>query len=267
MELVERLRIGRALTVALSMAATALPGAAPAHAQILRGTVLDSESGEPVMLAYVGLLAEGRDLVVAQLADNGGDFTLLAPEAGSYFLYVARTGYESLMDGLFELGEGGSFNLRIGLKPSPIEIEPVLVEAEAEESRLESVGFYDRVVSGRGHFLIREEIRIRAVDRIAEAFREIPGIGVLTQRPLIGSPDVMQNPSIVVRRGGGGCSPTLYVDRAVVAFGTREPVRPDDYVTPSDVEAIEVYTRSSEVPVEFDAIGDCGVVLIWTRMR
>lgn len=251
----------------LSAVAVALCTVAPLGAQTVRGTVLDSQSGEPVMLAYVGLLAEGEDLVVAALADNRGSFALTAPEAGDYLLYVMRTGYETLMDGVFELGDAATLDLRIGLKPSPIPLEELTVEAVREESLLESVGFYDRAVSGRGHFMIREEIERTAVERVTDAFRGVPNVGVLSQRPLVGGPDVMQMPAIVVRRGGGQCSPTLYVDRAVVAFGVNEPVRPDDYVTPSEIEAIEVYARPSEVPVEFDAIGDCGVVLIWTRVR
>jgi len=237
-----------------------------AEAQTLRGTVLDAETGSPVTLAYVGLLQEGRELVVAALADNQGGFALRAPAAGSYLLYVARTGYETLMEGVFDLGEDGELELRVGLKPSPVPLEEVVVATDRLRSPLEANGFYERAVSGRGDFLIREDIERLAVDKVTDAFREIPSVAVLRQRPLIG-PDVMQSPEIVIRRAGGQCSPTLYVDRAVVQFGVNRPVRPDDYVAPSEVEAIEVYSRRSEVPVEFDAVGDCGVVVIWTRMR
>lgn len=261
------MRGSRGICQLATVAMLATGGLRAAHAQTLRGTVLDSDSGEPVMLAYVGLLAEGREMVVADLSTSSGEFILSAPVAGSYFLYVARTGYETLMDGLFELGEDGEFSVRVGIKPAPVEIEPVLVEATRDESPLEAVGFYQRAVTGKGHFVIREEIERVAVDRITDAFRSVPAVGVISTRPLTGGPEVMQSPEIVMRRGGAQCSPTLYVDRAVVAFGTNGAVRPDDWVSPMDVEAIEVYSRPSQVPVEFDAIGDCGVVLIWTRKR
>jgi hypothetical protein len=77
----------------------------------------------------------------------------------------------------------------------------------------------------------------------------------------------MRNPAIVVTRGTGRCNPTLYLDGAMVASGALGPVRPDDFIVPRDVEAVEVYVRSNEVPIEFAAVDDCGVVLIWTRRR
>ncbi len=241
--------------------------AASASGQTLRGRILDSQSGEPVMLAYVGLMQEGRNLVVAALATTEGEFSLEAPDEGSYFIYVSRTGYETLMDGVFELGKGGVFDVQIGLKPAPIALEPFVVEARGPMNALEAHGFYDRAVSGRGTFMIREEIQRVAIDRISDAFRQIPRLDVDVSRPLIGGPQVMQNPAIWVWRGGQQCSPTVYVDRHMIAPGTGGAVRLDDFVTPAEVDAIEVYTRPSEVPVGFDEINNCGVILIWTRTR
>ena len=84
---------------------------------------------------------------------------------------------------------------------------------------------------------------------------------------MTGSPEVMRNPAIWIWRGGRKCAPSLYIDRHLVAAGGDNPVRPDDYMTPGEVEAIEVYTRTSEIPVEFNAVTNCGVVLVWTRVR
>lgn len=239
------------------------------EAQVIRGTIRDAGTNEPVVLAYVGLLAPGRELVVAALADNSGGFSLQAP-AGDYFIYVSRMGYQTVLDGLFEIGEDGVFDLQIGLKPAVIDVEGLVVEAESRVSNLERVGLLDRAAIGLGTFILADEIQRRAVDKLADAFRMIPGIDVLDARPLAG-PDAMQNPEIRVRRGGGDCSPTLYVDGAIVAIGSRSPnarpVRPDDFVTPFAVEAVEIYTRTSQVPVQYEGNGQCGVVLIWTFIR
>lgn len=241
-------------------------GSVDSSAQTLRGTVVDATTGEPVLLTYVGLLEEGRDIVVEGLTDLDGAFTLEAPEGGSFFLLVRRDGYEPLLEGLFELGAGGIAELRVGLTPKPIELEAVTVEAEREMNALERSGFYDRVLTAPGHFITREEIERIGGHRIADVFRNVPRVAVDASRPIAG-PDAMQNPSIIMGREGAQCSPTLYVDRHVVATGVLEPIRPDDYVSASEVEAIEVYTRASQVPVDFDPINDCGVILIWTRMR
>jgi len=238
----------------------------PVEAQTLRGTVRDSDTGEPVQLAYVGLLAEGRELVVAALADTGGAFELEAPISGSYFVYVSRTGYETVMDGLFELGVDGVMDVRIGLTPAPVELEPVEVEAGRHVTPLEASGFFDRALTAQGHFLIREDLERASVSRVSDAFRGLSRVEVDASRPLTG-PNAMQSPAIVMRRGVDRCNPTLYIDRSVVATGVLDAVRPDDYVSPSEVEAVEIYTRATQVPVDFDAINDCGVVLIWTRAR
>jgi len=239
-----------------------------ADAQTLRGRVLDAESGEPVMLAYVGLLAEGEDMVVAALASTDGEFEVTAPEAGGYFLYISRQGYETLMDGVFELGEEGVFDLQVGLKPAPIVLDELTVNTERRDvNPLEVNGFYDRAIMGMGTLLIREEIERRAIDKVSDALRNIPRLTIDDSRPLTGSPDVMRNPAIWNLRAGTRCAPTLYVDRHVVATGGQQAVRLDDYMTPTEVEAIEVYTRSSEVPVGFDELSNCGVILVWTRLR
>jgi carboxypeptidase family protein len=256
-----------ALVVATSLLAASLTGVLPTSAQTLRGRIVDSVSGEPVMLAYVGLLAEGQDMVVAALANTAGEFEVTAPEEGGYFLYISRSGYETLMDGVFDLGEGGVFDLQVGLKPTPIVLDELVVESGRSTSPLEKNGFYDRAIIGLGTMIMREEIQRRAIDNITDVFRNIPRIDIDESRPLTGSPDIMRNPAIWVWRGSRRCAPTLYIDRHVVAAGGNNAVRPADYVTPTEVEAIEVYTRSSEVPLGFNEITNCGVVLVWTRTR
>ena len=240
------------------------------QAQVIRGTVRDARTAEPVMLAYVGLLAPGRELVVAGLADRYGSFSLNAPAAGSYFLYVARMGYKSVIDGLFQVGEDGEFELQLGLTRAAVELEDLVVEAEEQRSKLELVGFMERAAIGRGTFLIGEDIQAIALDKITDAFRNIPGLDGVTARPFVG-PEAMRNPEIRIRRGGGECSPTLYVDGAIMALGSQRPesgpVRPDDFVMPASVEAVEIYVRPSETPIQYEAMGRCGVVLIWTYTR
>ena len=253
-------------SVALCVGAVALL-AGDAAAQTLRGRILDSETREPVMLAYVGLMADEGEMVVAALATTEGVFELTAPDDGSYFLYVSRTGYETLVDGMFDIGADAVMDVQVGLRARPVELAPVVVEAEAERSPLEIAGFYDRALMGQGTFMVREEIQRKAIDKISDAFREIPRIVIDESRPLTGSHAVMQYPAVQLMRNGRLCSPTFYLDRHVIAMGGSQIVRPDDFVTPAEIEAIEVYTRPSEIPTGFDELTSCGVVLMWTRVR
>ncbi len=271
------MRAGHRMRAAFAAAAFTggawLLGAVAADGQVIRGRVVDSESAEPVVLAYVGLFAPGRELVVATLADDDGRFSVRAPAAGSYFLYVARTGYRAVMDGLFELGEDGVFELAIGMRPEPIAVDPVTVAVEGGVRGLRTVGFYERRDLGLGHFIEREEIERVAIEGLTDALRGIPRFRVVTPGPSFVAPTGVLNPEILVRRGADHCSPTLFIDGTVVAFGSRNrvgprtAVRPDDFVDPSDVEAVEIYTSPAETPPAFEAAGGCGAVLIWTRMR
>jgi hypothetical protein len=36
---------------------------------------------------------------------------------------------------------------------------------------------------------------------------------------------------------------------------------------PVSVEAVEIYVRPSETPLQYEALGRCGAVLIWTYAR
>ncbi len=251
----------------LVLAVTTGLAMAPAlDAQTLKGTVLDAVTGEPVMLAQVSLLEEGRREVAADLASLGGVFELEAPSGGVYFLFVRRDGYQTLLDGLFELGSDGVVEVRVGLTPEPIELDPVEVAAARNMTPLERSGFYDRVLTAPGVFLSREDIQRSGSSKVADIFQMVPRVEVDATRPLTG-PDVMQNPSIFMRTGAEPCFPTLYIDRHIVANGVTAPVRPDDWVNAVEIEAIEIYARASQVPPEFDSVGGCGVVLIWTRAR
>lgn len=266
-------RMGTAFAAAAFAVGAWLAGAVPLHGQVIRGRVVDSESAEPVVLAYVGLLAPGSELVVATLADDDGHFSVRAPAVGSYFLYVTRTGYRAVVDGLFELGENGVFELLIGMRRAPIPVDPITVAVEGGVRDLRTVGFYERRDLGLGHFIEREEIQRVAIEDLTDALRGIPRFRVVTPAPSRVAPTGVLKPEILVRQGADYCSPTLFIDGTVVALGSRNrrspqtAVRPDDFVDPSDVEAVEIYTSPARTPAAFEATGGCGAVLIWTRMR
>ena len=121
---------------------------------------------------------------------------------------MSRTGYTPLVDGLFELGAGGALDVRVGLIPSPVALEPLVVEAETEESYLERVGFHERAARGLGTFLLREDIELTAVDKLTDALRTVPRLEVVSARPVLG-PEAELNPEVLVNRGTERCSPTL----------------------------------------------------------
>lgn len=260
--------VGKLGSVVGAILVTGLLGGVDVGAQTVRGRILDSESGEPVILAYVGLLAPGRELVVADLADRDGTFSLTAPEQGEYFLYVHRTGYGSLFDGLFELGDEGVVDVAVGLRPVPVGLDGMIVDVEGRRRSSWTEGFDERRARGLGHFISRSEIEARAVEDLADAMRDVPRLIVTTPAPSFLRPTGVRHPELLVRTGTEPCAPSLFVDGHLMVPGGRRPgvaVRPDDYVDPVSAEAIEIYTSPAETPVEFETGTGCGVVVIWTR--
>jgi len=61
---------------------------------------------------------------------------------------------------------------------------------------------------------------------------------------------------------GGLCEPPVYVDGVQVntEFGIELSI------DMNDVAAIEVYTRGSQIPLEYGGTeGGCGVILVWSK--
>jgi len=237
---------------------------APAPAQEVKGLVLDRQTRKPVPQAYIGLLDTNREIVKAVLSHDDGNFTLAAPGPGSYYLYVSQVGYKGQFDGLYELGRGGLLEVEVWLPPLPFELAPVTVTGERRVDALAVVGFYERKERGIGTFIERDELERRGSVRISDALYGINGVQVPEPRPRFGSPEGLLNPEVYIRRGANVCRPAFYVDGAMVSDGN-EPVRPDDYMTTTDIEAIEVYVGQLAVPLEFNNGGACGTVLIWSR--
>ncbi|MDP9347783.1 MAG: Plug domain-containing protein, partial [Gemmatimonadota bacterium] len=62
----------------------------------------------------------------------------------------------------------------------------------------------------------------------------------------------------------GSCAPRVYLD-GIRAFHDGNMII-DNLVSPMDLEGIEVYRSSAEVPVQYGGMdAGCGAILIWSR--
>jgi hypothetical protein len=162
---------------------------------------------------------------------------------------------------------------------------PVILEGLTARATRGFGGFYDRV-AGRGvtsgHFLTRSRIDQLRMSGVTDLLATVPSLtvsnGKVYLRSMIAGTDNMSIASVTptARRradpeAGGplpvtpGCFPTVYVD------GQRFGVQGEfslDYIKAQQVEGIEVYARDALAPAQFRHRGnECGVILIWTRMR
>ncbi|MEE4382073.1 MAG: hypothetical protein V2J02_08780, partial [Pseudomonadales bacterium] len=127
----------------------------------------------------------------------------------------------------------------------------------------------DRKDRGLGHFIEREEIERRVPTRATDILRGTPAIRLADIGG--GRRDVRLN---VQTTFGNDCEPRIFVDgmlargRGVVELDEKSaPERSLDFlVNITDVEAIEVYARTSAVPAQYGGLDTaCGVIVVWTR--
>ncbi len=121
------------LGVALLLAAT------PAHAQLVRGVVVDSASDEPLAGATVRLVgADGSAVGGALLGDNGR-FALRAPSPGRYAVHVQRVGWTLTRDTTLDLAAGDTVWRRIVVAAVPVSLAEIRITARPScEARADS---------------------------------------------------------------------------------------------------------------------------------
>jgi len=248
----------------------------PAAGQVVHGYLRDVHTNQPIARGIVSLLACRGEPVASVTTGADGSYRVTAPAAGCYLVEVRRIGYEARRDGPLELGVGDEIDTEFHLLPlavplAPLEVAGALPQPDAFLAR---VGFYERQRSDFGHFLTREQIEARAARRLTGLGR----MGIQLRGSLLSH--------------GGSCHPRVIIDEIIVirgdarprgldAFGlpeaATETARPgagrpeialDDVVQPEDIQAVEVYRSSAEVPARFGGMStatQCGVVVIWTR--
>ncbi len=235
----------------------------PAQSQTIRGRVMESQSIQPVEFAGVMLLDTTFTAVAGTATNAIGAFTLEVPGPGAYYVLTESLGYSSSIDGILELGEGGSVTVEIYLKPKPIVLDSIKVAVARAQifQHLDGAGFNQRMATGIGHFISPEEIERRDPRYMVDLFRSAPGVRLIGGGGFSGTGLEFVNGS----PGGATCSPQIYVDgirvNADTAWGGLEGV-----VDISQIAAVELYTRASNVPLQWVGTGSaCGVALLWTR--
>lgn len=247
----------------------------PLGGQVVTGRILEGGTRTPIVLASVMLVDTTGAVNGQTVSDHEGYFQISASGPGSYFLTVQALGYQPAADGILDLEDGGFIPVEFFLRPDPIEMDPLLVTADQVERHLEDQGFYERQQSGFGHFLGPERLEETAVLELADHLQRLPGV---QKRYVDGFASIFMNSSGLgcgascgrpEQEGNppGLCTPQVYVDG--VRTGNpdrRQPgARIDHIVDFASVLAVETYTRSSSIPMQYSGLNTCGVILIWTR--
>lgn len=237
-----------------------------AAGQVLRGTVTDRETGEPIPSTSVLVLNADSTLRTVSLTDDAGHF-VIRPEAGDFLLRVERLGYASVSSEVLDLSRTDSLTFDVRLPPQPVALRGVGVVGGAE-GRFDPSGFYERRDREWGYFLGPVDIEQRHPVSVGDLLTGIPGFAYN-----------YEHGGLALRMTGRGrnCWPTVYVDGVRVVSGRilsrpgqeteRDGVLLDGLVNTALVRAVEVYMSGIEAPASFlpsDPGGTCGVIVLWT---
>lgn len=255
----------RALLSSALALATAFPAVAGAQAAGderdrrdapgIVGVVVDRETRQPIEGVAVTLRpmdgAPGLAPPPVLFTDAAGRFLLGELESGRYDIAIERIGYQPVVDSIAYRSELG-LRIDVEMVSDAVEMDPLLVMAEARSRNLDANGFYERRRRGIGRFVSRDEIQERSAMRVSDIFRGMAGVRMSSGGRVSGQGGVP-----LLR---GGCRADVYLD----GVRTIPPFPVDALLHPDDLDAVEVY-HGSELPAQFGTTS-CGAVVIWTHV-
>ena len=241
-------------TLTLTTPATAYNAVIDVPGSLVRGRVVDLQTGAPVARVLVRV----RNSSLSTLSDTTGRFVFERVPVGDYRLQVEHIAYAA-NDAALRVGSD-DLDALVRLTPAAIALQPIVVTAFSR--RLEHVGFYERRKRGVGTFFDRKQIDAMNVQDASDLLRRMPQLKLV---PQLRRGSQQQRNATVGRRGN--CRFTFVID------GSR--TLPDfemDFIAAGALEGVEVYNGLAEIPASFKAhtssVGGssvCGVIAMWTR--
>lgn len=247
------------------------PAAAQGRSEIrLYGRVVDDETTAPITGATVELLGIRGSILARAITDRSGTFSFTAHPRAAFRFRASRIGYRRTDTPTLWTDERDTLHIEIRLDEEAVLLAPLEVTAWSRRVRPSPVteGFRDRMASGLGYFLTREDVEARKPVHVTDMLASIPGVQLRTS----GRGTRRQ---IFLTRTGDNCPAQVFVDGFLLngpstvvdgPFSADPGFTLDDAVAPGSVEGIEVYHGLASVPAQFlNSDSRCGAVLIWTR--
>ena len=214
------------------------------------GQVLDAGSGRGIAGAVVRVDGSSAQAVTAQ----DGTFRLDDLPAGTYRLHTEHVGYTNREDSL-AIEYGANMLYAIRLATDVIELPPIDVTVRSHV--LERRGYYEREERGFGTFLTRQSWDALTPQYPSDILRGVAAVHVAQRRDGFGY--------MILDRSN--CPFRYIVNGGRVGADFQIDDLPAEWI-----EALEIYKGPAQVPGEFSfppssERANCGVIVIWTRMR
>lgn len=237
--------------------------------QGVQGFLLDQRSGTPIRSAEVVLEGEMGTGRVTGETDDRGFFRLQTRVPGDFLLSARALGFARVEGQSVEVPPGKLAVLELQMAPEALELEPLLITAEARTFHLEMEGFYQRKDRGldTGIFLAPEFIEERMPRRTTDLFYGMLGTRVVDTQ--IGEQGVYFRAGERLSSGGlAVCWPMVYLDRQLIRTGGLhgDPAALNEIIDPFELAAVEVYRSAAEIPPQFNGPNaGCGAIVLWTK--
>lgn len=213
----------------------------------LRGRVVDSETGLPVIGAHVQIRKEP-----AITTDSAGVFVAQNVLAGDAQINITMLGYAP---GQFKIrvNDAGVTDKVFSLDFTGHKLPQVVVQARAEQVSMRYSDFEARRARGQGSFLRWDQLTDERFGSVGDALKSIRGVRIQCDQASYECRAVMAR--------SRNCVPVWIIDgMEAKMFHENTPIR--------DVYGIEIYRGPGEVPGEYaGSNAACGVIVMWTKSR
>lgn len=249
-----KVSINRFAAVLIFAASTAaLPRDACAQDQLPAGVVSIS------VVDSLGRSISGAELTVEGttvrgVTDERGEVRFNAVRGGPATIRVRRLGFRpATLDIVVDQRVPATSIVTLALIPQ--RLATIVVKGGSNYTG-RMAGFYQRRDLGIGHFISRERIEHDNPSQLTDIFRRLPGVQITSSR-------FIRN-AIRFRGNGGSCWPLVWLDGAPLPTAEFDL----DFLSPTSIEGIEVYSGISQIPPQFmgsRGLGSCGVIVVWSR--
>ena len=252
------------------------PSPTPAQS-VIAGTVRRDSTAAP--LAAVEVLLEGSPR--RTLTGTEGRFVLGGVAPGEYVILFRAVGFRPLRERIL-VGVEDTVRVAASLVPQGVQrLEELDVTGRVPAPRgIGREAFDERRKLGFGKFIDSAEMRRSEVRRPSDMLRGIPGVNVVRFRECedsrrcgpveerAASSRGMQSMVMMARPGMDYCWMSVLLDgNPLYLSGSSRP--PPDFSRDfrvSDLESVEIYRSSAEVPTEYGGTAaQCGVIVLWSR--
>jgi hypothetical protein len=193
-----------------------------------------------------GAVVTLTDPDISATSDSAGRFLIAGIPGGTRVIDTRALGHAPTRM-VVDLRPGDTANLAVYMRKVQM-LDPMVVRAAAGDRSTQAFAeLEERRRKGQGHRLDQIALLTFKDARMDAVVRALPFVRVRGKTVALAG------------RRGNDCRPNVWVD------GRRWRLEDLDFLQASDLIAVEVFTRDTEVPLRYQNFSGCGAILVWMK--